>query len=130
MKQFCLRGHDTFITGRVNHGTCRICDRERHRGTAHREGWRKHQLRNIDGTWFRQIDYDRLYQIQQGCCAICKVHSTDLGRMFGADHDHLTGIVRGLLCVSCNMKLGLYEDKEFAKKADNYLKPTMPRGIR
>ena len=30
-KQFCLRGHDTFKTGRRNSGACRACANERSR---------------------------------------------------------------------------------------------------
>src|ERR1700685_1407691 len=27
-KQFCLRGHDTFVTGRTKHGNCKVCKNE------------------------------------------------------------------------------------------------------
>ena len=56
------------------------------------------------------IEYDRLYQIQQGRCAICKTHQTELGRMLSVDHNHTTGKVRGLLCDLCNSILGHAKD--------------------
>ena len=64
-------------------------------------------------------DYDALLERQGGVCAICK--SADPGRKgsvsFPVDHDHscCPGImscgkcIRGLLCHSCNGKLGWME---------------------
>jgi len=83
--------------------------------------WKGEGIINKDGSAFTQIDYDRLYQIQQGSCAICKMHSTELDKALAADHDHQTGIVRGLLCFICNSKLGHKEASDWHTKADNYL---------
>ena len=43
---------------------------------------------------------------QNGVCAICR---DALTRPY-VDHDHVTGVLRGLLCVSCNSALGLAKD--------------------
>lgn len=47
---------------------------------------------------------------EQGCaCAICTVEFTpDLLPVI--DHNHKTGVVRGLLCGTCNTALGLFKD--------------------
>jgi len=38
------------------------------------------------------------------------------------DHDHDTGMVRGILCYHCNMAIGLLmDDPDIAKKATEYL---------
>jgi hypothetical protein len=47
-----------------------------------------------------------LFYAQGGRCAICEVDTTRLC----IDHDHETGQVRGLLCVSCNAALGHMKD--------------------
>ena len=68
-------------------------------------------------------DYDALLDKQNGVCAIC---STDKpGRKdhhFCIDHNHKTGEVRGLLCVSCNRALGLFQDDTtILHRASQYL---------
>jgi hypothetical protein len=55
-------------------------------------------------------EYESLAAFQQHKCAICnKRTSEDLH----VDHDHHTGVVRGLLCGSCNRGLGLLEDDTY-----------------
>jgi hypothetical protein len=65
------------------------------------------------------IDFDRLYQIQQGKCAICLVHSTEFKRTLAVDHDHRTGMVRGLLCDGCNAAVGFFEKRK--SEMESYL---------
>lgn len=68
-------------------------------------------------------DYDKLYRQQNGCCALCGRHQSDLTKTLCIDHDHKTGIVRGLLCLSCNRGVGyLQDDAELCLKAYNYLR--------
>lgn len=57
-----------------------------------------------------QLEYDRMYQIQQGKCMICGTHQTDLTQKLGVDHDHQTHRVRDLLCSNCNKGLGIFRD--------------------
>jgi hypothetical protein len=44
----------------------------------------------------------RLYQLQDGKCAICGEHA----ELLLVDHDHATGLIRGLLCWPCNNREG------------------------
>ena len=53
-----------------------------------------------------EADYMLMYTEQRGRCAICG--KTEKKRL-AVDHDHVTGEIRGLLCGSCNTKLGFYE---------------------
>ena len=53
-------------------------------------------------------DIDRMYADQEGRCGICGVIESD--RRHAIDHDHATGVVRGLLCRKCNMAIGLFGD--------------------
>lgn len=53
-------------------------------------------------------DYDAMHDEQRGVCAICGNEESQ-NRHLSVDHDHETGRVRGLLCGSCNTKLGWFE---------------------
>ena len=59
---------------------------------------------------------------QEGKCAICH-NPFGKGRAGPhVDHDHGTGLVRGLLCRGCNLVLGYMEPRpEFAGAATEYL---------
>lgn len=53
-------------------------------------------------------EYDVMLAAQGGGCAMCG-KTCRTGRQLAVDHDHLSGRVRGLLCVTCNQALGVYE---------------------
>lgn len=56
-------------------------------------------------------DYDALLAAQGGVCAVCKRGpETCVQGTIPVDHDHETGLVRGLLCDRCNRALGLLKD--------------------
>jgi Autographiviridae endonuclease VII len=66
-------------------------------------------------------DYDALLLRQSGGCAICHV-LPDPSTNLHVDHDHATGAVRGLLCVSCNNALGAFRESfEIFRSAADYL---------
>jgi hypothetical protein len=65
--------------------------------------------------------YKDLWESQIGLCGICfSILKED--RTTHIDHDHSTGIIRGLLCHNCNTALGLLkEDTETMKSMITYL---------
>jgi recombination endonuclease VII len=66
-------------------------------------------------------DYQRLYDAQGGRCYICQ-RATGRTRRLAVDHDHATGLVRGLLCKPCNRMLGhARDDYYFFARAQEYL---------
>lgn len=44
---------------------------------------------------------------QEYCCAIC---GREIDLSSAVDHDHTTGKIRGMLCLSCNCGLGQFRD--------------------
>lgn len=67
-------------------------------------------------------DYWTLYAYQDGRCYICG-WATGKSRRLTVDHDHATGLVRGLLCRPCNTFLGTIRDSiDAAERLVAYLK--------
>ena len=64
-------------------------------------------------------EYDRLFALQSGVCAICQQSSS---KTLHVDHDHATGRVRGLLCYTCNRFLMAKPDLKYFERAIEYLK--------
>lgn len=66
--------------------------------------------------------YNDFLKSQNYGCAICGKEKNGKKRNFVIDHNHTTGIVRGLLCTQCNAGLGNYKDSpDLLQKAMNYL---------
>lgn len=64
-------------------------------------------------------DEARLYEAQHGLCPLCRRRFVVNQRRNGSgmdyghwriDHDHVSGITRGLLCHVCNWHLGFFSD--------------------
>ena len=72
--------------------------------------------------------FNELLNDQDYRCAICEKFETAIEQSSGntkklsVDHDHKTGIIRGLLCARCNLALGkLKEDKNIINRCILYL---------
>lgn len=79
-------------------------------------------------------DYNALYEVQNGLCAICKEPgkrypirltkppATERNKRLHIDHNHATNKIRGLLCHRCNNMLGFARDNiETLRSAIMYL---------
>lgn len=77
-------------------------------------------------TKWTKAAFEAAWATQKGCCAICKVEMQKHGRhpnSVNADHDHVTGHPRALLCPPCNKGLGNFRDSPaFLLAAVEYLK--------
>jgi hypothetical protein len=51
-----------------------------------------------------------IYNYQNGVCYVCQQPEPVKGRRLSVDHDHGTGLVRGLLCSRCNPIIGKLEN--------------------
>lgn len=107
-------------------GQCKICansatkksyskDEEKTRLSFHRANLK----RNFGIT---PEQYQELLDKQQGCCAICDKHHSEMKTRLAVDHDHHTGEIRGLLCQYCNYRLvGRHRDGTLLRKIAAYV---------
>ena len=125
-----------FVRNSGSHKYCSICARQKNIDQAVKRNkkypeklavaMRKLHYYNKYGTTID--DYNRLFEQQNGCCAICEKHQIEFNRLLGFDHNHATGEIRGLLCSHCNRFVGRFEagnikitDKKLEEKIKNYL---------
>lgn len=65
-------------------------------------------------------EYKKLYDFQDGCCYICR-RARGISKNLAVDHDHISGLPRGLCCTTCNrVLLGQY-DRAALLRAVDYL---------
>ena len=108
---------------------CKVCKsmrsqasyRKREPGTNRQYWWKDRGIKDIDGS---DLTYPRFMEILQGQgerCAICR--APEPGKYdWSPDHDHDSGMVRGILCNSCNMALGKMKDSPtLLRRAADYL---------
>lgn len=74
------------------------------------------------------IDYDRMFEEQNGVCALCgepesvKHRNTNAINRLSVDHNHETGKIRDLLCNRCNLLVGKVEsDLSLVELAVDYI---------
>jgi len=62
--------------------------------------------------------YKSMWVAQRGLCPICD----DVLVRPHVDHDHVSGVVRGILCHRCNPGIGMLKDSvENLRRAEKYL---------
>ena len=91
-----------------------------------------HWLRKYwpSSTWQEALNnFNDLIKLQDSVCRLCKkpetaiCGKTGLIRDLCVDHCHQTGIVRGLLCSTCNRGLGYFKDSaDLCYSAGDYLR--------
>ena len=94
------------------------------RRKAIQDAWRTRNPTRVRENWMRWkygmtlAEFDAVLDGQGMACAICR--ATDMA--WCIDHDHKTGVVRGILCRRCNLTLsGFQDDPELFRRAAEYL---------
>lgn len=83
------------------------------------EAYHRKRLKHYYNMTVKQ--YEEMNSAQNGVCKICK-RVCPSGRKLSVDHCHISGKIRGLLCMKCNKGLGSFEDNmENMKIAIEYL---------
>lgn len=91
--------------------------------------WKGENSEYLKRAWLRRAynltleDYQKMLDDSGGFCEICSKPFDFDNREPCVDHDHVTGIVRGLLCQKCNTGIGmLNDDATILQKAADYLR--------
>lgn len=67
--------------------------------------------------------YDELVRDQNGCCGVCQRPASEFKTRLAVDHDHKTGLIRGVLCYICNRHIvGRNTDPSIFDAAASYLR--------
>lgn len=84
--------------------------KERSRARRVTVHWSRNRKLQKFGGKSREEVYQLLVFYMGDVCGICGKTREEYGRYFHIDHDHKTGKLRGLLCLSCNVRLGWLEN--------------------
>lgn len=108
------------------HGLCNACYQatpERREAAKRRTDSQHYYRRKHLWTTYRMTldEYDRLLAEQGGVCAICGNPPKGDTSNLDVDHDHTTGVTRGLLCRGCNIHLSSAERNGWVESCMAYL---------
>lgn len=85
----------------------------------------KNKYRSVSRYGISVAEYTDMLIKQEYKCIICSTkHEESKGKQLVIDHNHAThiGDIRGLLCNTCNLGLGMFKDNpDFLKNAAKYL---------
>lgn len=98
---------------KINERRKSLHDRYRERSKLKSKEWARNNPEKVKNKSLSKygltlIEFNSLVEVQNGLCLICKCELV-IGRHTHVDHCHTTGKVRGILCQSCNTKLGWFE---------------------
>lgn len=113
------RPADAFYIGRPMCKRCIIARQTEYQRTDDgRAKQRRARLKHRYG--ISEQEYDRLLAEQGGTCLFCPAEVSPYNRRLSVDHDHRTGVVRGILCLKCNTHMG-FVDRVGVEKILAYL---------
>lgn len=112
----CLICHEAYTPTSVRQKWCRSCAPS----PADRDIIRKYGI--------TKADYDIIWRRQEGLCGVCLCPLATLpSSQVCIDHCHYTGNVRGIVCLTCNVRLVVLDNAVWRERAEIYLaRPAIP----
>jgi hypothetical protein len=74
----------------------------------------------LDNFLLTAANWQQIYDHQKGLCGICRQPLEN--KIANTDHEHRSGLVRGILCFNCNRSVREYFTVEFVSAILEYLK--------
>lgn len=90
---------------------CKTCDKRQSREWALKN--KEQRKNNISRSLYKlkkDANYEKMAELQSYCCEMCGIHASNFKKRLNIDHNHKTGQIRGLLCVTCNLGLGAFKE--------------------
>lgn len=78
---------------------CKSCSKKKRKDRRRNQKLKSYRI--------NQDEFNNLLKFQDNRCAIC---GNEFMNQPCIDHDHITGQIRGLLCINCNVGLGSFKD--------------------
>ena len=105
----------------TTHSTAKNCEEHRYKKSAKEKSYnRKYMLKKMYG--ITEEDYEKMFEAQDGKCAVCLKPESSFKRKLSVDHNHETGEIRGLLCTHCNHRIvGRHKDAQLFYRAAKHL---------
>lgn len=126
IKTHCKNGHaltkDNLVLRKNGYAQCRVCFNK-----SAKECTKRWRTRHPDKAKYSKLkyrygvtpeQYETMYEQQEGKCIL-----PSCGRPINAtNHDHVSGLLRGLMCKEHNIALGLFSDSpKLLREAAEYL---------
>lgn len=128
-EQILLKSHEHYQQNSEKYKLYRLQNKEKqdkynkeYRSTHEENKEHKNELRIKRQYGITINEYNDMLKKQDNKCAICGKELIVGNEIIHIDHSHITGKVRGILCMKCNLQLGVYENnKELFKLMAKYL---------
>lgn len=106
-------------TGTGFHTYCKPCHRRQQRESLERRyGGSSRHYHLMQKYGISAVEVDELIRQQGGTCAVCRKRDATQ-----VDHDHVTGAIRGIVCLLCNAAMGAFhDDPALIRRAIAYVK--------
>jgi len=89
----------------------RMNNRKRHLDLSQEHNWKSRGIKKYNNSRFTVEDYKKLVAVAGNKCMICLKEKVSKLR-WNVDHDHKTGLVRGVICSRCNNALEIIDGKD------------------
>ena len=113
------------------HGSCKDCFKLASKKS--REKYGKNHRKDLTLKWWYGIsleEYNTMLNGQDGKCVCGATKARNNAEALHVDHDHNTGLIRGLLCHKCNRAIGLVDDPENLRALADYIESANARSAK
>lgn len=102
------------FTGDGLNSYCLVCRQQMSRAYRMKKG--KKLWARLNKYGITQAEWEDILKKQAYLCAICSTNTSGK-REWSLDHDHTTGVIRGILCGRCNTMIGFAKDSPVILRA-------------